>query len=154
MHQGIELGGQVQISAKFSVTGNYVYSHNKLVSYSVYDWDGTELKLDNNPIAGFPDALANLKFTYSWKGLYASVAGRYVGKMYTDNFANETNTLDPFYVFNLNFRWNLESLGYAGITFQAHVNNLLDTKYLAHGEGDAYFPAATRNGFIGIQFEY
>lgn len=154
VHQGIELGGKLQISAKFSISGNFVYSDNKLVSYSVYDWEGTEIKLDGNPIAGFPDVLANLRLTYSWNRIYASLAGRYVGKMYTDNFANEDNTVDPFNVFNLNLHWNIESLGYNRITLQAHINNLLNNKYLAHGEGDAYFPAATRNGFIGIQFEY
>jgi len=154
VHKGVEFGGKVQIRPSLSVSGNLSISDNELVFYSVYDGDGNETTLDGNPISGFPNTLANLRLTYAWQDIYASLAGRYVGKMYTDNFNNEENTVDPFTVLNLNFRWKLDNLGLNGLTVQAQVNNLLNKKYLAHGEGDAYFPAATRNGFIGVQFEY
>ena len=79
---------------------------------------------------------------------------RHVGKMYTDNFENDTNPLDAFTVWNAGMRWNMKLIGLPGAALQVNVNNLLNTKYLAHGEGDAYFPAATRNAFVGLQFEY
>ena len=154
IHQGIELGGKIQFLPSISVTGNLSLSDNKLKSFSVYEYDGTENKLDGNPIAGFPNKLANLRLTYAWQDIYASVAVRYVGKMYTDNFKDENRTVDPFTVLNLNLRWNLKTLGYGPLTVQASINNLFNNKYLAHGEGDAYFPAATRNGFVGIRYEY
>jgi len=154
VHQGIEVGGKIQLLPRVSVSGNFSYSSNKLISYSVYKSDGIENKLDGNPIAGFPNALANLRLTYAWNGIYASLAGRYMGKMHTDNFADEVNTLDAYTVFNFNLNWKLKTVGINGFTIQAQFNNLLNSKYLAHGEGDAYFPAATRNGFVGVRYEY
>ncbi len=154
IHQGIELGGKFQISPRFSVNGNVSYSNNRLILYSVYDWSGTETILDGNPIAGFPDWLANIRFNYIWSGVYFSFAGRYSGKMYTDNFANEAHTVDPFFLLNLDAKWKINLAGLNGLSIQMKLNNLLNTKYLAYGEGDSFFPAATRNGFVGIRFEY
>ncbi len=154
IHQGIELGGKIQISPRFSVNGNVSYSNNRLILYSVYNWSGDEAVLDGNPIAGFPDWLANLRFNYIWNDLYASLSGRYSGKMYTDNFANEAHTVDPFFLLNFDARWKPDIARLRGLSVQLKLNNLLNTKYLAYGEGESFFPAATRNGFIGIRFEY
>lgn len=154
LHQGIELGGAIQILPQLSLSANGVYSQNKLVSYTVYDSDGIPFKLDGNPIAGFPDLLANVRLAYSWEGLYASLSVKHVGKFYTDNFKNEKNVVDPFTVIGLNFKYNLSNLGLKGLAVQGRISNLLDAHYLASGEGEAFFPAATRNGFIGLQFEY
>ena len=154
LHSGLEIGGKFQFLPAWSVSGNFSYSDNRLLTYSVYDDQGNEIVLDGNRIAGFPDMLANLRLTYNWQDLFASVSGRYAGKMYTDNFENEDYTLDACSVFNLSLRWKMRKLGLPGAALQVSVNNLLDTKYLAHGEGDAFFPAATRNAFIGLRFEY
>lgn len=154
LHSGLEIGGKFQFLPAWSVSGNLSYSDNRLLTYSVYDGDGNEIVLDGNRIAGFPDLLANLRLTYNWQDLFASISGRYAGKMYTDNFENEAYTLDAYSVFNLSLRWKMRKLGLPGAALQASINNLLDTKYLAHGEGDAFFPAATRNAFIGLRFEY
>ncbi len=154
LHRGIEIGGKALLTPRFSLSGNFSYSANKLVSYSVFVSDTTRIKLNGNPIAGFPDLLANLRFTYAWNDLYASLAGRFSGKMYTDNFANERRTIVPFTVLNFNLNWKLNSIGLDNVTLQLQLNNLLNSRYLAHGEGDSYFPAATRNGFIGIRYTY
>ena len=154
LHRGIEIGGKALLTPKFSVSGNFSYSANKLVSYSIFTSDTTQVKLDGNPIAGFPSLLANFRLTYAWSGIYASLAGRFSGKMYTDNFADEARTVDPFTVLNFNLNWGLKTIGLKGVTLQLQLNNILNRRYLAHGEGDAYFPAATRNGFIGIRYEY
>ena len=154
LHRGIELGGKALITPQLSLSGNFSYSANKLISYSIFTSDTTRLSLNGNPIAGFPNLLANFRLTYAWKDLYASLAGRYSGKMYTDNFADEKRTVDPFAVFNFNLNWKPASIGLNGVTFQLQLNNLLNSRYLAHGEGDEYFPAATRNGFVGIRYEY
>ena len=154
LHQGIEIGGKALLTPKLSISGNFSYSANKLVSYSVFVSDTTPIKLDGNPIAGFPDLLANLRLTYAWNDFYAFLAGRFSGKMYTDNFASESRTVDPFTVLNFNLNWKLNTIGLDGITLQVQLNNLLDNRYLAYGEGDSYFPAATRNGFIGIRYTY
>jgi len=154
LHRGIEIGGKALITPKLSISGNFSYSANKLVSYSVFTSDSVRIKLNGNPVAGFPNLLANFRLTYAWNDFYASLAGRFSGKMYTDNFANEARTVDPFTVLNFNLNWKLKSIGLDGVTLQVQLNNLLNNKYLAYGEGDSYFPAATRNGFIGIRYTY
>jgi len=39
------------------------------------------------------------------------------------------------------------------VELQLQVNNVLNKLYVAHGEGDAFFPAAERNVFLGLQVE-
>lgn len=152
LHQGIELSGCLQLTSKFSLDGNATYSKNELTSYVVYD-DGVPQILDGNHIAGFPDILANLRFTYNWYDTYAAIDMRYSGKYYTDNYENEENTVDAYTVLNLSVRQDLSILGLPGLVIQAKINNLLNKKYLAHGEGSDFFPAATVNGFINMQYK-
>jgi iron complex outermembrane receptor protein len=152
VHQGLELSGEVQILPQLSLAGNFLASKNELKSYRVFGSGGEEMILDGNPIAGFPNSLGNLRFTYSWQGLYASLILKYVGKQYTDNFKNDENSVDAYEVLNLSMRYDLRKLGLKGLILQARVNNLLNKKYLAHGEGTDFFPAATRNGFVSVQY--
>jgi len=152
VHQGIEVSGQLQMSPQISISGNFTYSRNELVSYTVYDYD-TRTELDGNPIAGFPDLLGNLRLTYNWQGTYAALDMRYSGKYYTDNFKNEDNTVDAYTVFNLSFRQELSLIGLKGTAIQVKINNLLNKRYLAYGEGSAFFPAATRNWFVNLQYK-
>lgn len=154
LHQGVELSAAWQIIPQLTLSANGLISSNKLVAYTVYDDAGNPINLDDNPIAGFPDNLANVRLDYAWRGLQTSIGMKYVGKFYTDNFKNEANTVDPYSVFNLTFRYKTDKLGISGVTLQGRINNLLNTKYLAHGEGDNFFPAATRHYFVGLQFEY
>ena len=66
-------------------------SRNRLVKYSVIDDSGTRVSLDNNPIAGFPDFLANIRLTYSDDSFSASMTAKHVGAFFTDNFKNDTS---------------------------------------------------------------
>jgi iron complex outermembrane receptor protein len=153
LHQGIEITGRLQLTPKFSVNGNTTYSRNELISYKVYN-DGASQSLDGNHIAGFPDLLANLRFTYDWRGTYVAVDARHSGKLYTDNYEDEDNTVDAYTVFNLSIRQDLSVIRLNGFVIQLKINNLLNKKYLAHGEGIDFFPAATRNGFISLSYKF
>lgn len=153
VHQGFEFSGEVQMTPQLSLGGNFLISKNELRSYRVFGFGGGETTLNGNPIAGFPNSLGNLRFTYSWQGLYASLILKHVGKHYTDNFKIDENSVDAYEVLNLSLRYNLRNLGLHGLTIQARINNLLNKKYLAHGEGEDFFPAATRNGFVSLQYE-
>ena len=159
LHQGLELAANWQMLPQVELSGNFMYSKNILKSYTVYkyDWDAGKsvpIVLDGNPIAGFPNVMGNLKLTYFWHGAYLGLAAKYVGKMYTDNFKNERNTVDPYTVLNLTFRYELKNLGIEGFSLKGKVNNLLNKKYLAFGEGDEFFPAATRNYFIALEYAF
>ncbi|MEJ2542761.1 MAG: TonB-dependent receptor [Calditrichaceae bacterium] len=152
LHQGVEVSGRLQVLPQISLSGNMSYSRNELVDYTVYDYDNS-ITLDGNRIAGFPDLISNLRLTYNWLGTYAALDMGYSGKYYTDNFENEQNTVDAYTVFNLSLRQELSLIGLRGVAVQLKINNLLDKKYLSHGEGDAFFPAATRNWFVNLQYK-
>ena len=151
LHEGIELTGSLQMSPQLSLSGNMTYCKNELNSYTVYEED-TSIILNGNRIAGFPDLLGNLRLTYSWAGTYVMIDLRYSGKYYTDNFENEKNTNDAYSVLNLSIRQELNTIGLTGLAIQVKINNLLNKKYLAYGEGIAFFPAATRNWFLNLQY--
>ncbi len=152
LHQGVEFSAKLRLTPRWSISGNAMFASNRLVRYTVYSSSGEAIRLDGNPIAGFPDVLGNVRLTYAWGGITASLAGRYVGGYYTDNFKNPENYLDPYTVFDLNFSADLAAIGLKGLTLKGTVSNLLDRKYLMHGEGAEFFPAATRSGIISLVF--
>ncbi len=152
LHQGVEFSAKLRLTPRWSLSGNAMFASNRLVRYTVYSGSGEAIRLDGNPIAGFPDVLGNVRLTYAWGGITASLAGRYVGGYYTDNFKNPENYLDPYTVFDLNFSADLAAIGLKGLTLKGTVSNLLDRRYLMHGEGAEFFPAATRSGIISLVF--
>ncbi len=154
LHQGIEVSGRWQISPRWQFSANATYGKNRLVEYKVYDWSGNATDLSGNPIAGFPDALANARLTYSWNKIYVSLHGHYQGAFYTDNFKNEKHKVDAFQVFHLDIRYQLARLADVQINAKLHVSNLLDKKYLSHGEGQDFFPAAPRSYFVNLEIAY
>ena len=153
LHMGVELSGSVHLTPALSLTGNATLSRNELTDYTDYS-QGTPVKLDGNPIAGFPDFLANARINYRKGPFVASLAMQHVGKQYTDNFKNEANTVDPYTVFNgvLGVQ-GLKIWGNAKMSFQFHIQNIFDTLYIAHGEGDEFFPAAERQFFVSTKLE-
>ncbi len=152
LHKGVELSAQLRLTPRWSLSGNAMFASNRLVRYTVYNSSGEALRLDGNPIAGFPDVLGNLRLTYAWGGLYLSLAGKYVGGYYTDNFKNQDNYLDPYTVLDLNFSVDLAGIGLKGLALKGTLSNLLDRRYLMHGEGAEFYPAATRSGIISVEF--
>ena len=153
LHTGIELNAEFHLLPQISFSGNFLQSQNELISYSEYDDNGNAIKLDGNPVAGFPNSLFNLRLTYSWENTYLALALRHVGKYNTNNYEDEKLSVDPYSVMNFYFRYRLAKLGLKGAIVQANINNLLNKKYMAHGEGATFFPAATRNGFVSLQYE-
>lgn len=154
LHTGIELGGSAKIYPTLHLSGNFMRSQNKLKKYAIYTSAGTRQVLDGNPIAGFPEMIANMRLALTMMPLTASVAMQYVGKKYTDNFKNEQNVVEAYTVFNgeAGYRFSRHST-LAGLTLQVHVQNLFDKLYIAHGEGDGFFPAAERQVFINLKYE-
>lgn len=154
LHQGIEMSAALRLSDALDLSGNIMWSKNELRRYSVFTGDGEEVKLDGNPIAGFPDFIANARLTFSHSGLSASLAMQSVGKQYTDNFKNEQNTVDPYTAFNgyIGYRFGTGS-PVSGLTLQVHAQNLFDKLYATHGEGEEFFPAAERQIFLNVKYD-
>jgi len=154
-HIGLEVEGSVRLADEFLISGNAAISSNKIVEFSSVDSSSQEgvvykTKLNNNPVAGFPDVLGNLRFTYEQEGLYASLLVKYVGSFYTDNFKNENNKNDAYTVLNFETLYTLTNIGDAELSLRGEVRNLLNRLYTQSGEGNAFFPAAERNYLVGL----
>ena len=157
-HIGLEVDGSVNLTPSLSLGGNVTLSHNVLVRHVTYigviATDGnTEylpVTLDGNPIAGFPDALANLRLSYRREGLTGSLFMKYVGPFYTDNFKNAENRNEAYRVWNAEIVWQVPERFGCGLTLRAEVHNLFNALYFANGQGNAFYPAAERNYLLGI----
>lgn len=149
-HIGVELDGAFELPANLTLSGNMTFSHNRLIRYRIIDDTGAEVALDGNPIAGFPEFLANLRLTHRTGGLASSVLMKHVGSFYTDNFENDLNRNDAFTVFNVEAIYETPSVWNIRFLLRAEVRNLMNTLYFSSGEGNAFFPAAERNYLIGI----
>jgi len=154
-HMGIELDGSISPTPRLTLGGNFAYSLNRLVRYSVIDElgyirQGALVPLDGNPIAGFPDVLANFRITARDGGMAASIDAKYVGPFYTDNFKTEGNRNDAYLVFNTQLLPPPVAIAGVELTLRAEVRNVFNRLYFLGGEADAFFPAAERNYLVGI----
>jgi iron complex outermembrane receptor protein len=149
-HIGIELTGKGVLAEHFEFGGNFTLSQNRFVQHTDYS-TGTAVSLNKNPIAGFPDVLANVRLTYRLESLSLSLSGRFVGKQYTDNLRDEANTVDPYFVSDGFVSYTLVNLfGDVNIEAKLQVNNMFDCLYAAYGEGSAFFVGAERNVFFNL----
>ncbi len=153
-HAGIELSGKFSLSDEVEVAANTTFSRNRFVSHTDYS-TGRAVNLDGNPIAGFPDLLANARITVRYGKAVVTLAGRYVGKQYTDNFRDEDNTVDPFFVSDAWMSYSFDNLG-GDLAFdlKVQVNNIFDALYAAYGEGTQFFVGAERNVFVNIAVSF
>jgi iron complex outermembrane receptor protein len=147
-HAGVELEASVR-RGDLLLSGNLTLSENRLVRHSVLDADGNMVSLDGNPVAGFPDFLANIRAEYGAGPATISADGKYVGPFPTDNTNNAERRNSPFWVVNAGLV--LRPGGIAGaLAFRAEARNIFNRLYFQNGEGDAFFPAAERNYLIGV----
>jgi iron complex outermembrane receptor protein len=158
VHQGFEAGIYYQILPQISLEANGVISKNILVEHTIFVEEESgfvnPINLDGNKVAGFPDQLANIGLIYSWAALYIKFNMKYVGKFYTDNTQNELLSVNPYNTFNLYFKYSIDLSSPLKLSIQGRINNLLDNRYLAHGIGEEFYPAAGRNWFLGLNFDY
>lgn len=149
-HIGIELSGRVDVANDLELSGNVTLSRNTFVRHTDFS-TGAGLDLTGNPIAGFPDVLANMRLTCRHNGLSLSLGGRFVGKQYTDNFKDAANTVDAYFVANMtaNCRWE-NVFDNIGVEAKLHIDNLFDTLYATYGEGSSFFVGVERNVFFNL----
>ncbi|MBI5022170.1 MAG: TonB-dependent receptor [Ignavibacteriales bacterium] len=148
-HVGLEIEGRWQFLHQATLSGNLSYSRNQLIRYIVIE-NGLSTSLDGNPLAGFPDLLANLRLSYKLDELTSSLTAKYVGPFYTDNFKNEENKNDPYTIFNTEFLYKVSDIFGMELLLRGEVRNIFNRLYFMSGEGNSFFPAAERNYILGI----
>jgi iron complex outermembrane receptor protein len=134
-------------------SANATAGRNRFVRHTDYSSENPVV-LDGNPIAGFPDLLANARIGYRRSHFGISLSGRFVGKQYTDNFKDPANTVDPFFISDAMVSYRTDELP-GGVTVEAklQVNNIFDVLYAAYGEGTQFFVGAERNVFLNLALQ-
>ncbi|MDH7515570.1 MAG: TonB-dependent receptor [Bacteroidota bacterium] len=160
LHLGLEASARIALHRTLDFDVNALVCRSRLVRYTIWQKDRSRgvsvpVSLDGNRIAGFPEMLANARLTWRWGGVTASLACKYVGDQYTDNFQSEENKVDPFTVFNATLGYRTPPfLGFRGVDIRLAVNNLFDALYAQSGEGDQFFVGAERNAFLDIAVDW
>jgi len=149
-HVGLEVSGRIPVTPSVELTANASVSRNRFIRHADFS-SGSGVSLSGNPLAGFPDVIANMRLTYRSERFTGSLAARFVGKQYTDNFKNEQLTVDPSFVSEASASYRFDRIvDDASVEAKLQINNLFDVLYAAYGEGDQFFVGAERNLFFQI----
>ena len=170
------MGVELQTGSKFtrwmSWNGNITLSRNKILNFTEYvdDWDTWSQRsffLGTTDLSFSPGVTANNSFTFRiFNPLEVQWLARYVGKQYIDNTSSEDRKLDPYFVNDLIFTFNIPSRILRTCRISAMINNLFNTKYETNAwvyqyyEGDkhkvmnGYFPQAGINFMLGITLKF
>jgi len=174
-HAGLELEGRVRLVPGWTFSGNAMLARTRFVDFTEFRTIGgttRALERDGNPIAASPEALGNLRTSYAWRGLTASLHLRTVGRQYVDNSGGEAaiaengaltfedrdaRTVDPYALLHATVTYEAPaSTALSGLRLSLNVNNLLDAHVLRHGfqgaGGPRFYPAATRSAFVELRY--
>jgi iron complex outermembrane receptor protein len=149
-HLGLEVEGSAPIWESFRVEANASITHNRLIRYSAFE-NGSRIFYDGNTIAGFPDFMGNLRFTYAQNNFFISSLAKYVGRFYTDNTSSDARRNDPYAFLDLEGSFQLPETAGIGITIRGEIHNVFNSLFFLGGHGNEFFPAAERNFLLGIR---
>lgn len=167
VHSGVEIQTMAKLTDEIDVFGNATISNNEIKKGRYYISANEFIELDGNSISGFPDILANFGVQFKHSNFFMKLTGKFVGKMFSDNFDNKLNeylnTIGRFvdYTDNVNDAYFVVDF-YGSYDFKLfdaldnskiflQVNNVFDNLYSAYAIGKEFFPAAERNFIAGIQ---
>lgn len=171
IHSGIEFQTIAKLVDAFDVFGNLTLSNNEIKKGKYFfkkgKYSSDFIELNGNSISGFPDILANFGIQFKQSNLFLKLTGKYVGKMYSDNFDAKLkdylsqfpgfvdytdNVNDAYFVMDFYGSYDFklfDALDNSKVFLQ--INNLFDNLYSAYAIGKEFFPAAERNFIAGIQ---
>ena len=146
---GIELEAAVKPVDWFRWDINATWSKNRVKGITVQLADGSVADLGDQPLAFSPDWIANNIFTFTYKGLNASIQSQYVSDQYLTNTGfksyqtlddNGKNTdvsmmLDGHFTTNIDLSYNfkLPKLGLKDVTVGVTLYNIFSAEYDNNG---------------------
>lgn len=177
---GIELTAGVKITNWLRWDVNGTLSRNRIKDYvgyvSNYDsdwndlWSQTAIEKGNTTIAFSPSFIGNSIISFNYKGFNASFASQFVSRQYLDNFENKEDSLDPYFVNNLEASYTFALPHIKAITAGVSIYNLFGEKYETNGysqtaavyNGDSYtlvsspmfYPMAGTNLLVHLTFKF
>lgn len=171
--RGIELSGDFKLSKSFRANANLTLSSNKIENFTEFidDWDnwGTQLEnqLGTTDISFSPATIAGGSLTWNFfKGLDASLNGKYVSRQYIDNTSSAERSLDPYFVSNFRLSYTVQPGFLRELQLSFNINNLFNTEYETNawvyryrsegqfGVYDGYFPQAGINFMAGLNIKF
>lgn len=177
---GVELTAGVKITDWLRWDINGTLSRNRIRDYvgyvSDYDanwnelWTQTAINKGNTTIAFSPSFIGNSIISFNYRGFAASFISQYVSRQYLDNFQNKEDSLDPYFVNNLEASYTFKLPHIKAITAGVSIYNLFGEKYETNGysqtaavySGDSYtlvsspmfYPMAGTNLLVHLTFKF
>ena len=153
---GIELMAGYRFAEWLRWDMNATFSRNRIKDYvgyvGDYDdswkemWSQTAVEKGNTTIAFSPSVTLGSMIALEYKGFTVSLQSQYVSRQYLDNFEREEDSLDPYFVNNLDVAYTFHLHGIRSITVGAIVYNLFDEKYETNGYAQtcAVYPGGSK----------
>jgi len=165
---GIELSGALKINEKLDWSANFTFSQNKILNFVQYidnwdNWGQEAIDIGTTNILLSPEQIGSSTITYRpLKKLRLSLVSKYVGQQYVDNSSNQYNSIDSYFVNDINIAYRFYPKAFKSIEFNLLVSNIFSEKYETYGWAynyiynnqqkvmDGYFPMAPINFMIGL----
>jgi iron complex outermembrane recepter protein len=173
---GTELLGRVKIGRAVQVSGNLTWSNNTVIDFSDntprYDLNFDLVKQDTfffkrTRLAFSPDIVASgVLQVFPFKQAEINLISKYVSRQYLDNTGNHAKSINPYFVSDLRFQYNIKIKRVPSIVLVAQISNVLNTHYESNGYTYSYFydqtlvrenfyyPMAGRNVMIAINMKF
>jgi len=157
---GVEISGLLKITKKLDWEANFTWSQNKILDFIEYidDWDNWNqqaIELGTTNILLSPDQIGASTLRYRpVKNTTISFISKYVSRQYIDNTSNAYNSIDPYFVNDLNMTYVFYPKALKSIELTLLVSNIFSEKYETYGWAynyiydnqqkvmDGYFPMA------------
>ncbi len=140
---GVELTAGVKITNWLRWDINGALSRNRIRNYvgyvSDYDenwedmWTQSAVEKGSTTIAFSPSFVGNSIISFTYRGFAASFISQYVSRQYLDNFENKEDSLDPYFVNNLEASYTFKLPHIKAITAGVSIYNLFGKKYESNG---------------------
>ena len=155
---GVELMAGYRFTDWLRWDVNATLSRNRIKDYvgyvSDYDadtwddmWTQTEIHAGDKTIAFSPSVTVGSMIALDYKGFTATLQSQYVSRQYLDNFERREDSLDPYFVNNLDLAYTFKLPHLRSVTVGATIYNLLDEKYETNGYSQtcALYPGGNKD---------
>ncbi len=147
---GAELMLGMKLCKNFRWNINGTLSKNRVQNFieTLYDsnWENpVQVKHGNTPIAFSPNVIFNNRFSYSYKGLEASLQSQYVSKQYMSNAKQEDQTIDSYFVSNLSLAYQFSLPHIKSATVGITIYNLFNEEYENNGYAESSYTSLDAN---------
>jgi iron complex outermembrane recepter protein len=169
---GIELQGKTKITNWMHVEANITFSENKIINFTEYldDYDNggqQSIFYSNTNISFSPSVIAAGSINFiPVKNGEISLISKYVGQQYLDNTAQNSRSLNPYYLQDIRLSYLIENKICKATDLILQLNNVFSKKYEPNGYSfsyiyggnltteNFYFPMAGFNFMVGVNLKF